>query len=345
MKCKRVGNFSTQPLIQESRQTPILLLEGDNYDISSKGISKTLYRMRNSATYSDGLPAFNQNSTMVEEIYDMNKVRKTFILRRDSTPQRSDQALDSISIQEIGHGIEKGHGTGCTTWESSIVMSMYFSKNPELLKGKVIELGSGIGLGGMLTLSAFKKQVEKGHIPSDTMSFTFTDCSQKVMEQCKTNLSSLGLPELIKTRVISLNWHDFVNPLDQLDEMGNYDSVIASDVAYDVSSIKPLCCTMTNLLRPGGQKKIHIFGPNNRAVLHDLINELKRNDKLNTSVEIIEMERLRLKAKKSSTSDNILDETFLSKKVVEFAHVIVSHRQPTTKSKEAAESYSLIDLD
>lgn len=359
MKRKQIVNFSTQPLMEGPRETPILLLEGDNYEISSKGISRTLYRMHKSttSTCSGNMPVLHRDSTMVEEIYDMNKAHKTFILRKGSIPQRSghdirlpDPAINNISIQEIDHGIEKGYGTGCTTWEASIVMSMYFSKYPELLRGKVIELGSGIGLGGILTLSTVGSQLQQNEIFSDLKSFTFTDCNKKVMEQCKTNLSSLGLPELINTRVISLNWNDFLNTLETTKEIGQYDTVIASDVAYSSSSIEPLSCTMTNLLRPGrgGLQKIHLFGPNNRAVLHDLIDELKENKNFETTVEIIQMERFRLKAEHCSTGngkDNRLDDKYLSKKMVEFAHVIVSHGQSINESKEARETKSLIDLD
>jgi hypothetical protein len=38
-----------------------------------------------------------------------------------------------------------GPGTGSRTWESSLVMSMYFGQHVELFVGRCIEVGSGVG--------------------------------------------------------------------------------------------------------------------------------------------------------------------------------------------------------
>ena len=66
-------------------------------------------------------------------------------------------ALDILHFQEIDEGVLGSAGTGVTTWEISIAMALFFSFNPTLMAGNMLELGSGIGLGGILTQVAAQK--------------------------------------------------------------------------------------------------------------------------------------------------------------------------------------------
>eukprot|EP00957_Ditylum_brightwellii_P149165 11359610-Ditylum_brightwellii.AAC.1 len=86
-----------------------------------------------------------------------------------------------MQYQEIQGGVVGSAGTGSMTWESSIAMALFFSENPDLLRGHVIELGSGVGLGGILTQVACqfaaKKNATSSHNGkrSPLSSITLTD--------------------------------------------------------------------------------------------------------------------------------------------------------------------------
>ena len=170
----------------------------------------------------------------------------------------------------------------------------------------------------------------------------------------------------MKTRVLSLNWFDFLEHENKEDDnnlrrrlnrrtsVGKYDTIIASDVAYDSSSILALSRTLTALLRNEKGKhpldikptQIHIFGPSNRASLQDLIAILRNEPNFTTHVEFLFIERLRLKASSSngSPTPGLDKRNVVSKKMVEFVHVMVSNRDCRDGSNGDV-SPSLVDLD
>ena len=88
----------------------------------------------------------------------------------DKTPSNKQADLFSFHLQEINNGIQEGAGTGSMTWDSSVTMSLYFTENPHELKDNVLELGSGVGLGAMMTKVASELSSN-----SDNVSVTCTD--------------------------------------------------------------------------------------------------------------------------------------------------------------------------
>jgi predicted nicotinamide N-methyase len=281
--------------------TPLLLLEGDQYSVSHDGVARTYYQME------------YDTSTIplaIEEFYDLEGARKTFILRKTSPRTRvtigNQQQLvaektrgvvqlgdpvESLQIQEIeSHdGIFGEAGTGATTWEASIAMSLFFSSHPHLLRGHVIELGSGVGLGGIL--SSFQSGTEF------LDSWTLSDYNVPVLEQCKENLKQTAHTSAMPSmNVCQLDWYDFVRQGEASEQhLHKYDTVIACDCAYLYPDVVALSTTMEALLKRGEQSKIHIFGPYNRGALHELVRQLKEEKGLELTMEVFDMQRYRLK--------------------------------------------------
>jgi predicted nicotinamide N-methyase len=273
--------------------------------MSHDGIARTLYRTHDSSLTS---------STMsVEEFYDLQGARKKFLLREDNGSKQGPfsgrqealskaskegivnlgDPIQALELKEIDEGVFGGAGTGATTWESSIAMSLYFASHPELLHGDVIELGSGVGFGGILCALGGPSM----HRATNIKSMTLTDYNPLVLEQCKKNVEE-AYRGPIPLNVSRLDWYDFVRETQasEKEHAQKYDTVIACDCAYLLyPDIQALAKTMKALLRSKTKSMIHIFGPHNRAGLHELVRQLREETSVNLTVEGIDMQRYRLK--------------------------------------------------
>ena len=311
-----------------------LLLKGDEFHVSNDGIARSLYEI-------DG-----STSIAIEELYDLKHNKKDFLVRQQVNPQLINESgvdvlssnargivplgncLAAVRIQEIEeYNLFLGEaGTGSTTWESSIAMALYFHEHPEALVGNVIEVGCGVGLGGIL--NAWTKY-SSPFSSSAYGSITMTDGNEKVLEQCHENLVSnhnlfkFG-SHLVFTK--KLDWHDFPGKFNSM--RASFNTVVGCDCAYRYKDIDVLGKTMEGLLAPSGT--IHFFAPCNRSSLYDLIRVLKDDLGLNVSLDWIDMNRYRLKpgrrnkspAEEISTDDCL----FASKATAKILHVVASEK-------------------
>ena len=297
---------ASQRCIAPTPTTPPLLLTGDEHYISQDGKSHTVYKLEGGIREC-GKSGSSRGDVILKESYDIDKASKQISLIGPSSNQEqtaTDEKVDlfSFDLQEINNGYKNGAGTGSMTWESSIAMSLYFTKHPEELRGDVIELGSGVGMGGILSKVA-KELSQEG----DDVSVTCTDVNDDVLEMLEKNVDQAAKsPGPFKTdnvHIEKLDWFDYVGKYEfRKEEPKQFDTIIASDCAYLHSQINPLSETITKLL--GKESKLHMFAPANRSVVYDLTDELRETKQMNVHVEDIEISKNRIKADKvTSFSD------------------------------------------
>ena len=301
---------------------PMLMLEGDEFYVSHDGISRTMYVLKSPPLNSDCHELSGDSKIfIVEELYNLKTANKTFILR-DSVPRslhlhrsvpdtvvksksirgfiQLGPALDILHLQEIDEGVLGSAGTGATTWESSIAMALFFSFNPNLLAGNMLELGSGVGLGGILTQVAAQKICGLGD--SLGWNLTLSDCNKEVLNQCVVNVNSVESLRQSKEKlqVQRIDWNEFARTSRSLEKKTDastfpqYDTILASDICYLYPDVEPLSEIIFQLLKPSSENKLHLFGPLNRGALHEFVRELKVGKKMDVTVECIAMERCRL---------------------------------------------------
>ena len=296
-------NSGLSTLITPPPAAPALLLAGDEMFISQDGKSHTIYRL-------EGIKSESFRNVVLEESYDIEKARKKMRLigpveltginntQDDKTPTAINEQADlfSFHLQEINNGIQKGAGTGSMTWESSVAMSLYFTENPHELKGNVLELGSGVGLGAIMVAKELSSN-------TDEVSVTCTDVNDEVLEMLEHNMeeaaksSTSGLFENSKVQIQKLDWFDFVGNDDKTKYSSKrYDTIIASDCAYLPSQINPLSETISKLLGTDVGQKVHMFAPANRSVIYELTDELRGKKNMNVQVESIELSKKRVKS-------------------------------------------------
>jgi hypothetical protein len=311
-----------------------LLLTGDEFHVSNDGIARSLYEI-------DG-----SYSIAIEELYDLKHNKKNFVVRQQIGSQLSSEkgidvlsrnargvvplgrCLAAVEIQEIEeHDLFLGEaGTGSTTWESSIAMALFFHENPEALFGNVVEVGCGVGLGGIL--NAWTKY-SSPFMSSLGGSITLTDGNDKVLTQCQENLvSNYSLFQYnyhdISTK--KLEWHEYPGKYNSM--RASFDTVVGCDCAYRYKDIDALSETMSDLLAPGGT--IHFFAPYNRSTLYDLIRVLKDGLGLNVLLDWIDLNRYRLKpgcrSKLPSEAISFDDCLYASKATAKILHIIASKK-------------------
>ena len=341
---------------------PLLMLEGDRFELSADGVSRTAYRLKCPAT--SGL-------LVVEELYNIKRASKEFILRRSdanhrfaqsyATTKPSNSSIDlgsayqTINLQELDAAKVDAVGTGAMSWESSIAMSLFFSYNPHLLSGQILELGSGCGHGGILLLSQlFSNAIPGGSAwpfgddyshprlpPID--SFVFTDYHSDILAQCSRNISnafsrsSISSQVHLQTKILDWNLFSRADEISQ-SELPQYTTILASDCAFRHCDIEPLSETIVRLLSMRQDVSFHTFGPINRSALHSLIDALKEKG-MGVEVETLEMERLRLMP---SRSRNVCLETTAQKASTGTAKILhVTARQRNVDGKVSGNIYDL----
>lgn len=193
-------------------------------------------------------------------------------------------------------------------------MGLYFAMNQSELRGNILELGSGVGLGGILS-----NVVTPTHANgSAKRSVTLTDINDDVLHMLEQNIThasskstSLGGLSRDDISIQKLDWFDSLleggsSQTITNSDYGGYDTIIASDCAYLRDQIIPLTETISTLLgkRRGKEeekkkKLLHMFAPYNRGVVHELIDKLQKKD-MHVNVEDVELSKYRIKQETAS---------------------------------------------
>lgn len=168
--------------------------------------------------------------------------------------------------------------TGQLVWPGAVLMNTYLSEHPETVKGhSLIELGSGIGITGILC-SRFCKEV------------VLTDHNDEVLEIIKKNIemqSCSGNGDAVLTAE-KLEWgnHDHLSNIIEKHPVG-FDLILGADICFQQSSIPCLFDTVEKLLRMQANKCRFILAYVSRAKVMDAL-VLKEAEKRGMLVEEVD---------------------------------------------------------
>ncbi|CAO1423355.1 unnamed protein product [Diamesa hyperborea] len=163
---------------------------------------------------------------------------------------------DVITIKESSSFIRDGT-TGLSLWPASLTLAEYLVKNKDLFNDKsILELGSGIGLTGIVLLKACK-----------TPKIYLSDCHESVLEKLVENIDAnllghncetiecstlhvrqrLKVDESRELGVLNLTWENIEESKGWLEKHCIPDIILASDVVYDDSIFDSLIHCLKNL--------------------------------------------------------------------------------------------------
>eukprot|EP00558_Chaetoceros_sp_UNC1202_P004917 CAMPEP_0197246920 /NCGR_PEP_ID=MMETSP1429-20130617/23539_1 /TAXON_ID=49237 /ORGANISM="Chaetoceros sp., Strain UNC1202" /LENGTH=441 /DNA_ID=CAMNT_0042707695 /DNA_START=22 /DNA_END=1347 /DNA_ORIENTATION=- len=218
---------------------------------------------------------------------------------------------------------------GATVWESSYVMALYCMENPDIITGRGLEVGCGVGVGGILATvgaglasgSTEEKDSQKyqsiediasapvesddtegtlmAPVPANLSKICMTDSHENLLNKCLDNLGAAKFP-INKAEVLALDWNRRV-PNEMKDK---FDFIIGCDCAYYFPLVNPLARTVAYSLKssPYDRKKneqmirgqfLHI-GPAHRESIDELKRKLARGYRMNTRMKDIVLERIDL---------------------------------------------------
>lgn len=152
--------------------------------------------------------------------------------------------------------------TGQLVWPGAVLMNTYLSEHPETVKGcSLIELGSGIGITGILC-SRFCKEV------------VLTDHNDEVLEIIKKNIemqSCSGNADAVLTAE-KLEWgnHDHLSNIIEKHPVG-FDLILGADICFQQASIPCLFDTVEKLLRMQANKCRFILAYVSRTKVMDAL--------------------------------------------------------------------------
>ncbi len=239
------------------------------------------------------------------------------------------------SLRKIDNIVEEDEEEsllGSSVWDSTHAMILYCMANPDFIKGKGLEVGSGVGVGGIMSVIAAglatgatetssssgyqsiedianspvqgdggdsRKETKFAPVPKQLAKLVLTDSHSSLLDKCFSNSNKASLPSA-KVEIRHLDWNQRVP-----NEMkGQYDFIIGCDCAYYFPLVNPLARTVAytlqispydrvdNAQRIGGQF-VHI-GPEHRENIQDLRRRLSRGYRMNTRTQSLVLERFDL---------------------------------------------------
>ncbi|PVF99851.1 hypothetical protein CPB86DRAFT_755977 [Serendipita vermifera] len=159
----------------------------------------------------------------------------------------------SITLMESRKTAEGGT-TGFRTWQPSLLLGDWLLRNPLMTKGRILELGCGAGLLGLITASlqkSFVKQEERD------FSVCMTDVEGSVLATCKQNvlLPANGLHHgpISSLSWRLLDWRDALPGAEGREALGeslrqiNPTAVFGADLVYDLTIIPALAHVLSLL--------------------------------------------------------------------------------------------------
>jgi hypothetical protein len=225
--------------------------------------------------------------------YMMPVGRRTLILR-----DKKDNELYRMDVHEQ----KPTHNGFDTSLFSTYVMILYIASNPKLLKGKVMELETQNGLGGLLGTIALagilgedvhpepaaddvfpNKEKFHVHMPPNVEKLVLTDANDERLNEAFLNVKNSGLqPHEVVLQQLDWNHHHRIS-----DEV-RFSTILGCDLVFNYPTVKELARTTAYMLAPDGTF-VHIC-PDGREDLAYLRQFLTRAYLMDTNIGFLKLQ-------------------------------------------------------
>ena len=170
----------------------------------------------------------------VRPIYDRLKTKYALEFETVSIKKRRFQILNLKDIEPLIAGKDIFAQSDefpywVKIWESSVVMADFMAGLPAEPGRKVLELGAGLGVTGLVA-SAFGHEV------------TITDYQDEILDFCRVSAA------VNRCRKVSFKTLDWLHPV----ELGTFDMLIGSEILFHPKFFDPLLRVFRRYLAPGG---------------------------------------------------------------------------------------------
>ena len=197
----------------------------------------------------------------------------------------SDQVLFLNDMFIFPHNMDGFH-----IWEAGIVLSRFIIFNKSLFEGKkVLELGTGVGIGGIAVLKYTKaKEVTLSDYRDDILRNVEKNIIKNAVKHkhVKNNYYEIKSDNCTlcgqnRGSILNLNWLNF----DKFDL--KYDIIVGSDLIYKGAPLKELANLIICALNLNGQA--YILVPSKRGAIEDFIKFIDESKKVKyEKIELLE---------------------------------------------------------
>jgi len=208
----------------------------------------------------------------------------SILLEKQSFPS-SDFCLQLNDMFIFPHNMDGFH-----IWEAGIVLSRFIIFNKGLFEDKrVLELGTGVGIGGITVLKYTKaKEVTLSDYRDDILRNVEKNIIKNSMKHKHNKISpyeikgeNCTLCGANRGSILNLNWVNY----DKFDL--KYDIIIGSDLIYKGAPLKELANLIISALELNGQA--YILVPNKRGAIEDFLKEIDEGKKVKyDKIELLE---------------------------------------------------------
>ncbi|KAJ8764270.1 hypothetical protein K2173_006010 [Erythroxylum novogranatense] len=174
--------------------------------------------------------------------------------------QRADNVADLSDFENSNRYNVDNTGLVCN-WPSEEVMAYFCLSHADMFRTKrVIELGSGYGLAGLVIAAT-----------TEALEVVISDGNPQVVDYIQQNIdSNTGVFSRTKVKSMALHWEQDISRISD-----TFDVIIASDCTFFKEFHKGLACTLKLLLTDNGPSEAIFFSP-------------KRGDSLDKFLETIQ---------------------------------------------------------
>ena len=191
------------------------------------------------------------------EVWTKEENKRVFKSFLSHSTAGTSQVGGEVEVEEIPFA---GAGIGCQVWESSVACALLLAAMPVgwlSEAGSLLELGSGVGLGGAAAAEL------RDHLGLDQI--LLSDCQSRIVEQLRRRRGE-------SERVVELNW----NKEEQVKAVSSMaEGVMACDCVY----YHPDMVALLRAAAPGGllQPKLGLFlAPQHRSCFQEFRRHLRR---------------------------------------------------------------------
>ena len=235
-------------------------LEGSLRALSASQSSKVAVEIEPISLPSDGVPVALEATAPQQQEWSSTE----FAEEVTSAGPRS-FLLPGMTLARVNEfGFEEG-GTGCRVWDASVALSIWASRNAELVRGKrILELGSGVGLSGIAAglVGADVVFSDVGESAPESLALgggSATDCTTAALlpnleanvalNLCRCGRYSGG-DMSGDSRAVALDWEACLDAA--YEPFGLFDVVLGSDLVYEGFAVTALAAAVAAHTAPGG---------------------------------------------------------------------------------------------
>lgn len=230
-------------------------------------------------------------------------ISKSLTFRFDEASNDGDKVALSTALHTIeGLEIENGDTT------SSYALALYCMLHPEIINGEGLEVMSGEGAGGILSVIGAGIASSPGQnyndaevpTPSTLSSILMIDSNEQLLNTCDHNLGQASFPAQ-KVQLGLLDWNRSVQ--DSMKDQ--FDFIIGCDCAREFVPLAKIAAhSLKSSSSANGSLFVHV-GPENRKNTSGLNTELVGKHRMNAIVKDVVLERIQLAPSVSDSTDAI----------------------------------------